>query len=577
MMSMILASVFFMPLNSMSALAAENAREAAAETAVPKEAARIDSEEEEPAEEQALAGSVATSGEQSEAEEVCDPKGIEETQAADAVEGTESEDPLEQGPEDIIEEDASEEAAQRDASEERSTEPSDSGESANAEASAAVAASENPLPASAKVTVTNVASGLKVRWEPVPDAREYVVYRGSTRIKRTSKTEITDTDVKYNNGKKYTYKVAAVSRSGKISTKTRSSTYYRLLPVGITSVKQTGEGRMTVTYDKNAKGTGYVVRFDTDKEMRYAKVIAVKDPGKTSKVFSGLSEEMTYYVQVRSYKLEDGKRYYSGYCTTKSVKIAVVQKSLNMLEQNHEYTSLDITGDGKKDRFKILVSGWDGKSRPGYKNVAISVNGKTAYRFNCTEGMDDIFLLQPTLIRLENGRVFLSLTNNDGEDGFYSPLNVLLQYKNGEFATVFDFDKIFKPHCRSCTCGPIAVSGNNVSFGVHMFTWPDYSDKGYFKGNIRMQFIYRDGTLRENSTATCVSEDSSTICICKNISAYSDPDQKNFAFSLNKGEEVTADKCSITPSKMLLRVKKGSKYGWILLGKGVIDLENMPW
>ena len=101
------------------------------------------------------------------------------------------------------------------------------------------------------------------------------------------------------------------------------------------------------------------------------------------------------------------------------------------------------------------------------------------------------------------------------------------------------------------------------------------SDKGYYKGNIRMQFTYRDGTLKENSTATCVSEDYRTVCIGKNVSAYTDPDQKSFAFSLNKGEEVTADKCSVSPAKMLLRVKKGSKYGWILLGKGVLDLEYM--
>lgn len=526
-------------------------------------------------------GETAVEESEAEAPEI---KDISEAEASETTDASEDEEP-----EDAIEEDAPQEAPQQDEDapeeapqdapedlEEATTETPGNGKSAGseagAEASAAVTATEQPLPASAKVTATNVASGLKVRWEPVSDAREYVVYRGSKQIKRTSKTEITDTDVKYNNGQKYTYKVAAVSRSGQISTRTRSSTYYRLLPVGIKSVKQTGAGQMTVTYDKNAKGTGYVVRFNTEKDMQYAKVITVKDPNKTSKAFSGLIEETIYYVQARSYKLEDGKRYYSGYCTTKSVKIATVQKSLNRLEQNHEYTSLDITGDGKPDRFKILVSGWDGQSRPGYKNVTITVNGKKAYWFKCTEGLEDIFLLEPTLIRLDNGKVFLSLTNNDGEEHFYSPLNKVLQYRNGEFVRAFDFDKICKPHCLSCTAWPVAVNGNNVSFNISMHTWtdPDYNGRGCYKGDIRMQLVYRDGTLMENSSATCVSEEYRTVRIGKNVSAYTDPDQKKFVFTLNKGEEVTADKCSISPTKMLLRVKKGAKYGWILLGKGVL-------
>ena len=178
------------------------------------------------------------------------------------------------------------------------------------------------LPASAKVTTTNVASGLKVRWEPVQDAKEYVVYRGSTLIKRTSKTEITDTDLKYDNGKKFTHKVAAVSRTGTISAKVRTSTYYRLLPVGIKSLKSPSAGKMTVTYDKNGKGSGYVVRFGLKSDMSDAKVITVKDPATTTKTFSGLQEGKTYYVQVRSYKIENGIRYYSGYCTTKTVTIA---------------------------------------------------------------------------------------------------------------------------------------------------------------------------------------------------------------------------------------------------------------
>lgn len=52
-----------------------------------------------------------------------------------------------------------------------------------------------------------------------------------------------------------------------------------------------------------------------------AKVITVKGENTTSKTFGGLVKGKTYYVQVRTYKIENGVRYYSGYCTTKTVKI----------------------------------------------------------------------------------------------------------------------------------------------------------------------------------------------------------------------------------------------------------------
>ena len=47
----------------------------------------------------------------------------------------------------------------------------------------------------------------------------------------------------------------------------------------------------------------------------------VQGAGTLSKTFSGLKKGKTYYVQVRTYKIDNGVRYYSGYCRTKSIKI----------------------------------------------------------------------------------------------------------------------------------------------------------------------------------------------------------------------------------------------------------------
>ena len=180
---------------------------------------------------------------------------------------------------------------------------------------------------SEKVTVYNVAQGIKVTWLKVPDATSYYIYRdnldgkGYKFLFRTSALEVTDLEVRYELGKKFRYKVLATSKYGGDAEGFRTSTYYRLMPTGITSVTNSGAGKMTVTYDKSSGGSGYVVRYGLKQDMSDAKVITVKGENTTSRTFSGLKKGQTYYVQVRTYKIEDGIRYYSGYCLTKKVKI----------------------------------------------------------------------------------------------------------------------------------------------------------------------------------------------------------------------------------------------------------------
>ena len=173
-----------------------------------------------------------------------------------------------------------------------------------------------------KVTTTNVASGIKVSWEKVPGATSYLVYRGSKQIFKTSALAVTDKEVKYNSGSKYVYKVVATTKDVGDSTEARTATMYRLMPVGIKSLTNPSAGKMTVTYDKSSGSSGYVVRYGLKSDMSDAKVITVKGEATTSRTFSGMQKGKTYYVQVRTYKIDNGVRYYSGYCTTKKIRIA---------------------------------------------------------------------------------------------------------------------------------------------------------------------------------------------------------------------------------------------------------------
>ena len=80
-------------------------------------------------------------------------------------------------------------------------------------------------------------------------------------------------------------------------------------------------GKMAVTYDKSAGSSGYVIRFGLKSDLSDAKVITVKGENTLSRTFSGMKKGKTYYVQARTYKLDHGIRYYSGYCTTKTITI----------------------------------------------------------------------------------------------------------------------------------------------------------------------------------------------------------------------------------------------------------------
>ena len=175
--------------------------------------------------------------------------------------------------------------------------------------------------ASSKVTCTNVASGIKVNWNKVEGATSYYVYRDDKFIFKTSALVVTDKDVKYNSGTKYVYKVVATTKGIGDSPKARTATMYRLMPVGIKSLTNPSAGKMTVAYDKANGSSGYVVRFGLKSDMSDAKVITVSGQNTLSRTFSGMKKGKTYYVQVRTYKIENGVRYYSGYCTTKKITI----------------------------------------------------------------------------------------------------------------------------------------------------------------------------------------------------------------------------------------------------------------
>lgn len=177
--------------------------------------------------------------------------------------------------------------------------------------------------ASTHVEFTNVASGIKVSWNAVEGAKYYKVYRGTEHLFTTSKLCGADTAVKMRNSEKFTYKVVASTTKDSDagdSTVCRTGTGYRLMTVGIVSLTNPTPGKMTVTYGKNAACDKYAVRYGLKEDMSDARLLSVQGADNLSKTVSVLQGKM-YYVQVRCYKIVNGKNYYSGFCTTKKLTI----------------------------------------------------------------------------------------------------------------------------------------------------------------------------------------------------------------------------------------------------------------
>ncbi|MDD6488975.1 MAG: fibronectin type III domain-containing protein [Clostridia bacterium] len=178
------------------------------------------------------------------------------------------------------------------------------------------------------VTVSNISSGINIKWNKVNGASGYNIYRktGSgnyTRIKTISGNStfsFTDTSVKSNNSTTYTYAVRAYS--GSVLSSYTGQKMVRLTGVSLYSVTNTSRLRMTVNWSKNSKASGYVIQYSTNSRFSSGnKSVYVNGASSVSKIISNLTKGSTYYVRVRAYKNLSDKKYYSSWSSSKKIKI----------------------------------------------------------------------------------------------------------------------------------------------------------------------------------------------------------------------------------------------------------------
>lgn len=120
--------------------------------------------------------------------------------------------------------------------------------------------------------------------------------------------------VTYTNNKKVGTATVTVKFSGNYSGTVKKT--FKILPkeTYISKVKAV-RGGFKITWKKQtAEVTGYQIQYSTSKTYASnVKTLTVKGSGTTSKTVTGLKAGKKYYVRIRTYKVVNGKKYYSAW------------------------------------------------------------------------------------------------------------------------------------------------------------------------------------------------------------------------------------------------------------------------
>lgn len=133
----------------------------------------------------------------------------------------------------------------------------------------------------------------------------------------------TDYKLIYQSGRKYVGKYyVQIIYLGKYKTLKSEKLYFTINPKGtyISNLSR-GKKRLTVKVSKRtSQTTGYQIMYSSSKKFSGYKTVKMTNKT-TSKTIKGLKSGKRYYVKVRTYKVSNGKTYYSSWSKVKSAVV----------------------------------------------------------------------------------------------------------------------------------------------------------------------------------------------------------------------------------------------------------------
>lgn len=161
-------------------------------------------------------------------------------------------------------------------------------------------------------TLSNSAKGVKISWKKISGADSYSIYRDGKLIKTVKGSSYVDTGAKKNGGK-YTYYLKA-AKGKKMTKKSVASTWYYMSRPSIKKLQRLSGSSMKVTWKKNAKASGYQIKYITGSKVKTVNVAGGK---KVRATLRKLKKKKVYKVYLRCYKKVGKTKYYSAWSKKK--------------------------------------------------------------------------------------------------------------------------------------------------------------------------------------------------------------------------------------------------------------------
>lgn len=161
---------------------------------------------------------------------------------------------------------------------------------------------------------------IKVTWNKVANADKYDVYRSYKKaagyVKIATVTTDSYTDSTSTAGKTAYYKVVAVKGTQSSAYSADANAYKLKTPVKVKAKAK--KRKVTVSYGKVSKASGYEIYQSTKKKGKFKKVATIKKAKTTKKVIN-IKKKGTYYFKVRAYVGKN--KIYTAYSKVVKVKV----------------------------------------------------------------------------------------------------------------------------------------------------------------------------------------------------------------------------------------------------------------
>ena len=201
-------------------------------------------------------------------------------------------------------------------------------------------------------SVYNASKGITVTWTEYQGCKGYYIYRKAgtsgdwVKVRNvTGNSDRNWVDTNVSNGKKYVYKVYPY-KTDKTIKNTATRTIYRLSTPVISMLTSEFAGSFYVKSSRNSSAGGYRVYYSKNSDFSSSKYKDISGIKILSKTIQSLTCNKDYFVKIRTYKIVNGKKYYSGYSSVKKVHTGMYYTVYTVKDMTTLYKSTAINSSG---------------------------------------------------------------------------------------------------------------------------------------------------------------------------------------------------------------------------------------